>query len=234
MTDELKFSQSYIAFLARLPPQAGSPAPWRIGVSPQDELEGAVVSQHSCSEPCRRSFLMLADRGHGGDREFRQRRCHDDRHHCLAHTRRRLLSQALGGFAFAGLMSIMNLADLASNNVGAFLYEHVFHNQLGPLIVVSAASTAFARETGIWKKVIADGRHPPRMITAPRYLGEARGTRTRGTLFDAGRDDNERSELGYGIHARREKAPDLVGGQVREVHDRHEPAKAKPSERLGQ
>src|SRR5258708_4741613 len=48
------------------------------------------------------------------------------------------------GFAFAGLMSISNLADLFSNNVGAYLYEHVFHNQLGPLIVVSAATTALA------------------------------------------------------------------------------------------
>jgi MFS family permease len=48
------------------------------------------------------------------------------------------------GVAFAGLMSVMNLAELCSTNVGAFLYEHVFQNQLGPLIVVSAASTAFA------------------------------------------------------------------------------------------
>jgi hypothetical protein len=37
------------------------------------------------------------------------------------------------GFAFAGLMSIMNLADLFSNNAGAFLYEHVFDSRLGPL-----------------------------------------------------------------------------------------------------
>jgi MFS family permease len=48
------------------------------------------------------------------------------------------------GFAFAGLMSVMNLAELFSNNVGAFLYEQVFDNQLGPLIIVSAASTAVA------------------------------------------------------------------------------------------
>lgn len=48
------------------------------------------------------------------------------------------------GFAFAGLMSVMNLAELCSNTVGAFLYEHVFHARLGPLIVVSAASTAIA------------------------------------------------------------------------------------------
>lgn len=47
-------------------------------------------------------------------------------------------------FAFAGLMSVMNLADPLSNTVGAFLFEHVFANQLGPLILVSAASTAAA------------------------------------------------------------------------------------------
>ena len=46
------------------------------------------------------------------------------------------------GFAFAGLMSVSNLAEIGSINVGAYLYEHVFDHRLGPLIVVSAASTA--------------------------------------------------------------------------------------------
>jgi predicted MFS family arabinose efflux permease len=48
------------------------------------------------------------------------------------------------GFAFAGLMSISNLADICSINAGAYLYEHVFDSRLGPLIVVSAATTAVA------------------------------------------------------------------------------------------
>jgi MFS family permease len=48
------------------------------------------------------------------------------------------------GFAFAGLMSVMNLADIFSTNAGAFLYERIFDNHLEPLIVVSAATTAFA------------------------------------------------------------------------------------------
>jgi len=48
------------------------------------------------------------------------------------------------GFAFAGLMSIMNLSDLCSSTVGAWLYEHLFKERLGPLIIVSAASTAVA------------------------------------------------------------------------------------------
>jgi hypothetical protein len=41
-------------------------------------------------------------------------------------------------------MSVSNLADIFSNNTGAFLYEHVFNSQLGPLIIVSAATTALA------------------------------------------------------------------------------------------
>ena len=45
------------------------------------------------------------------------------------------------GFAFAALMSILNLSSALSNNIGAFLYEHAFHNRLAPLIIVSAAST---------------------------------------------------------------------------------------------
>ena len=48
------------------------------------------------------------------------------------------------GFAFAGLMSVSNLADIFSINAGAFLYEHVFDSRLGPLILVSAATTALA------------------------------------------------------------------------------------------
>jgi len=44
------------------------------------------------------------------------------------------------GFAFAGLMSIMNLADVFSSNMGAFLYDTVFDSHMAPLIVVSAST----------------------------------------------------------------------------------------------
>jgi MFS family permease len=47
------------------------------------------------------------------------------------------------GFAFAALMSVINLATPLSDTIGAFLYEHVFAGRLAPLIVVSAAFTAF-------------------------------------------------------------------------------------------
>jgi MFS family permease len=48
------------------------------------------------------------------------------------------------GFAFAALMSITNFAAALSDNIGSFLYEHLFHRQLDPLILVSAALTAVA------------------------------------------------------------------------------------------
>lgn len=47
------------------------------------------------------------------------------------------------GFAFAPLMSVINLATPLSDSIGALLYEHVFHTELAPLIMVSAAFTAF-------------------------------------------------------------------------------------------
>ncbi len=46
------------------------------------------------------------------------------------------------GFAFAALMSIVNLSSTLSSNLGSYLYEHAFRSRLGPLILVSAATTA--------------------------------------------------------------------------------------------
>jgi MFS family permease len=48
------------------------------------------------------------------------------------------------GFSFAVLMSIINLATSVADNVGSFLYTHVFDKSLPPLVVISAAFTAFA------------------------------------------------------------------------------------------
>jgi predicted MFS family arabinose efflux permease len=48
------------------------------------------------------------------------------------------------GFAFAALMSVTNFTSALSENLGSLFYEHLFHRQLAPLIVVSAAFTALA------------------------------------------------------------------------------------------
>jgi MFS family permease len=46
------------------------------------------------------------------------------------------------GFAFAGMMSIVNLTIPLSDTLGSVLYQHIFNERLAPLIVVSAATTA--------------------------------------------------------------------------------------------
>ena len=48
------------------------------------------------------------------------------------------------GFSFAVLMSIINLASTLADNVGSFLYTNAFHRALPPLVLISAAFTAFA------------------------------------------------------------------------------------------
>jgi predicted MFS family arabinose efflux permease len=48
------------------------------------------------------------------------------------------------GFSFAVLMSIINLANTVADNIGSFLYTHAFHRSLPPLVLISAAFTAFA------------------------------------------------------------------------------------------
>ncbi len=48
------------------------------------------------------------------------------------------------GFAFAALMSITNLSAALSDNLGSFLYEHVFERRFAPLVLSSAAFTAVA------------------------------------------------------------------------------------------
>jgi MFS family permease len=45
------------------------------------------------------------------------------------------------GFAFAGMMSIVNLTNPIADTLGSVLYEHVFDRQLPPLILVSAVAT---------------------------------------------------------------------------------------------
>jgi MFS family permease len=46
------------------------------------------------------------------------------------------------GFAFAAMMSIVNLTGPLADTMGSALYQHVFNKELAPLIIVSAATTA--------------------------------------------------------------------------------------------
>ena len=145
MTDELKFSQSYIGVLGAI-----SSAGWIVGalvhrwflrkMSSKALLYLSIVFGTLSAA----SFLLLTNEVTAAIVNFANGAA-------LMIATIATLSLAADycprrseGFAFAGLMSVSNLADIFSNNVGAFLYEHAFNSQLGPLIVVSAATTALA------------------------------------------------------------------------------------------
>ncbi len=143
MTDELKFSQSYIGILGAIA-SAGWIAGALVhrcllrGLSSKALLNLSIVLGTLSAA----SFLLLADPITAAIVNFANG---------VALMIATIASLTLAadyvprraeGFAFAGLMSIMNLAELASSTVGAWLYDDVFGGQLGPLIIVSAASTA--------------------------------------------------------------------------------------------
>jgi MFS family permease len=48
------------------------------------------------------------------------------------------------GFSFAVLMSVINFSNTLGDNIGSYLYTNVFQHNLTPLIITSAAFTAFA------------------------------------------------------------------------------------------
>ncbi len=145
MTDELKFSQSYIGILGAIT-SAGWIAGALVhryllrGMGPKALLNLSIVLGTLSAA----SFLLLAGPVTAAIVHFANG---------VALMIATIASLSLAadfapkraeGFAFAGLMSILNLADLASSTVGAWLYDDMFDGRLGPLIIVSAASTAFA------------------------------------------------------------------------------------------
>ena len=145
MTDELKFSQAYIGILGAI-----ASAGWIAGalvhrwllprMSPKALLNLSIVLGTLSAA----SFLLLTGEVTAAIVNFANGAA------LMIATIASLTLAAdycpkrSEGFAFAGLMSIMNLADMCSSTVGAWLYEHVFDSRLGPLIIVSAATTAFA------------------------------------------------------------------------------------------
>ena len=111
MTDELKFSQSYIGILGSI-----ASAGWIAGALcteglAEDEFEGAVCISASSSGRRRPPRFSRSRPRHRGHREFRKWRSADGRHHRHAMLRRNDRPSGAEGFAFAGLMSIMNLAN---------------------------------------------------------------------------------------------------------------------------
>lgn len=154
MTDELKFSQAYIGILGSI-----ASAGWIAGallhrwflarMSPKALLYLSIVLGTLSAA----SFLLLADEVTAAIVNFANGAAMMIATIATLTLAADYCPRRSEGFAFAGLMSIMNLAELCSNTVGAYLYEHLFDNRLGPLIVVSAASTALAAVLVPWLRL---------------------------------------------------------------------------------
>ena len=145
MTDELKFSQAYIGILGSI-----ASAGWIAGALVHRWLLGRMSAKALLylsivlGTLSAASFLLLAGEVSAAIVNFANGAAMMIATIASLTLAADYCPKRSEGFAFAGLMSVMNLAEVCSNTVGAFLYEHLFQGQLGPLIVVSAASTAVA------------------------------------------------------------------------------------------
>ena len=145
MTDRLKFSQAYIGILGSI-----SSAGWIVGGVLYDRYLDRLPSKTllnlsiACGTVTTASFLLLSSETSAAILNF----CAGFSAMLATVATLRVAAQFAPerseGFAFAALTSIINLAQAAGENVGSFLYQHAFSNNLTPLIVVSAAFTAFA------------------------------------------------------------------------------------------
>jgi MFS family permease len=72
--------------------------------------------------------------------------------------------QGAEGFAFAGLMSLINIANPLADVTGSALYEHVFAKHLTPLIILSAAATGVV--FFLTPLVNRRGHRPPARVAA--------------------------------------------------------------------
>jgi predicted MFS family arabinose efflux permease len=143
MTDDLKFSQGYIGILGSI-----SSGGWIVGALLYRKFLEGLSSKNllnlSIALGTLTSFLLLSSPASAAILNF-----FAGFTAMLATVATLTLAanyspQRSEGFAFAMLMSIINLAVAVADNVGAFLYERAFHNSLTPLIIVSASFTAFA------------------------------------------------------------------------------------------
>ena len=145
MTDELKFSQAYIGILGSIASAgwiAGAVVHrWLLGRMSPKALLYLSIALGTLSAA---SFLLLAGEVSAAIVNFANGAAMMIATIASLTLAADYCPKRSEGFAFAGLMSVMNLAEVCSNTVGAFLYEHLVQGQLAPLIVVSAASTAVA------------------------------------------------------------------------------------------
>jgi len=145
MTDSLKFSQAYIGILGSI-----SAAGWVVGALLYRRLFGSLTLKHLLNisivlgTVTTLAFVLLSSEASGAIIYF-----------CVGFSGMLATVATVTlaadycppraeGFAFAVLMSIINLATSLADNAGSFLYTHLFDHNLQPLILISAAFTAFA------------------------------------------------------------------------------------------
>ena len=143
MTDQLHFAQSYIGLLGSI-----TAAGWIVGalvhrvalrrIAPKPLLYLSVLLGTASTA----SFLLLNDEVSAALVNFGFGVSSMIATIATLTLAARHCPTGAEGFAFAGLMSVSNLAEIFSINIGAWLYEHVFDSHLTPLILVSAATTA--------------------------------------------------------------------------------------------
>jgi MFS family permease len=143
MTDTLKFSQGYIGILG-----AVNSAGWVVGALLYRQLPGALTSKRLLNlsiligTVTTAAFLLLRGETSAAIINFASGAAGMVAFVATLTLAADYCPQRAEGFAFALLMSVLNLSSALSSNIGAFLYEHAFHARLAPLIIVSAASTA--------------------------------------------------------------------------------------------
>jgi MFS family permease len=145
MTDDLKFSQAYIGILGSI-----ASAGWVAGALLYRRFFDGLTLKHllnlsiALGTLTTAAFLLLSSEASAAIINF-----------CAGFSAMLATVATLTlaadfcppraeGFSFAVLMSIINLAGTLADNVGSFLYSHLFHNTLSPLVLISAGFTAFA------------------------------------------------------------------------------------------
>ncbi len=145
MTDELKFSQEYIGILGSI-----SSAGWIAGallyrrflrgISARALLNWSILFGTLTTA----AFLLLSNEATAAVINFFSGFAGMIAFVATLTLAADYCPQRAEGFAFAALMSITNFSGALSDNIGSFLYEHLFNRRLDPLILVSAAFTALA------------------------------------------------------------------------------------------
>jgi MFS family permease len=145
MTDGLKFSQGYIGILGSI-----AAAGWIVGALIYPRLFADITSKRllnlsiALGTVTTASYLLLFNEASAAILSFCSGFAAMVATVATVTLAADYCPQRSEGFSFAVMMSLINLATASGDIVGSFLFDHLFHNSLAPLVLVSAAFTAFA------------------------------------------------------------------------------------------